>query len=84
MNTQKKPLNLSKPMPASTRPSMEAAMAFAEAKATKPAKAAEPEGGKLVRLNANIKEELHRKLKMKAAAEGVTMGDLIERWIASL
>lgn len=57
-------------------------MAFAE---SKPAtKAAEQDGEKLARLNANIKADLHRKLKMKAAAEGVTMGDLIEAWIKSL
>ena len=35
------------------------------------------------RLNANIPVELHRALKMRAAAEGKSIGDLVEAWIAS-
>ncbi len=38
-------------------------------------------GGKVTRLNANIKIELHRALKARAAIEGRTIGDLIEEWI---
>ena len=35
------------------------------------------------RLNANIKIELHKALKVRAATEGTTIGALIEEWIAS-
>jgi predicted HicB family RNase H-like nuclease len=33
------------------------------------------------RLTIDISEELHRTLKMKAAAEGVRMADLVRSWI---
>lgn len=63
----------------------EAALAFAEAGA-----APEKTGGKqaaseipTTRLNANIPVRLHRALKMRAAAEGKSIGDLVEEWIQS-
>ena len=34
-----------------------------------------------VRLTANIREDLHLKLKIKAAQERTTIGELIEEWI---
>lgn len=34
-----------------------------------------------VRLTANIREDLHLKLKIRAAQERTTIGELIERWI---
>ena len=34
-----------------------------------------------VRLTANIREDLHLKLKIKAAQERTTIGELIESWI---
>lgn len=34
-----------------------------------------------VRLTANIRAELHLKLKIKAAQERTTIGELIENWI---
>ena len=51
----------------------EAALQFAEAK---------PETA-TTRLNANIPVELHRALKMRAAAEGKSIGELVEAWIKS-
>lgn len=36
-----------------------------------------------VRLTANIQEDLHLKLKIRAATERTTVGELIERWIKS-
>lgn len=58
----------------------EAVLAFAEAGAeVKPAKA----DIATTRLNANIPVELHRALKMRAAAEGKSIGELVEAWIAS-
>ncbi len=53
----------------------EAALRFAEGRQSKPEVAA------TTRLNANIKVELHRALKMRAAAERTTIGNLIEEWI---
>jgi len=58
----------------------EAALAFAEAGAeVKQSKADTP----TARLNANIPVALHRALKMRAAAEGKTIGELVEAWIRS-
>lgn len=34
-----------------------------------------------VRLTANIREDLHLKLKIRAAQERTTIGELIERWV---
>ena len=39
-----------------------------------------PEGD--VRLTANIRGDLHLKLKIRAAQERTTIGELIEQWIA--
>lgn len=36
-----------------------------------------------VRLTANIREDLHLKLKLMAARERTTIGELIEKWIES-
>lgn len=38
-----------------------------------------PEGD--VRLTANIRSDLHLKLKIRAATERTTVGELIEQWI---
>ena len=58
----------------------EVVLAFAEAGAQgKQAKADIP----TTRLNANIPVELHRALKMRAAAEGKSIGELVEAWIKS-
>jgi hypothetical protein len=38
-----------------------------------------PEGD--VRLTANIRQDLHLKLKIRAATERTTVGELIEEWI---
>ena len=40
-----------------------------------------PEGD--VRLTANIRGDLHLKLKIRAAQERTTVGELIEQWIGS-
>jgi hypothetical protein len=34
-----------------------------------------------VRLTANIRRDLHLKLKIRAAEERTTIGELIERWV---
>jgi hypothetical protein len=39
-----------------------------------------PEGD--VRLTANVRADLHMKLKMRAVQERTTVGELIEQWIA--
>ena len=36
-----------------------------------------------VRLTANIRSDLHLALKIRAARERTTMGELIEQWVAS-
>lgn len=36
-----------------------------------------------MRLTANIREDLHLKLKIRAAQERTTVGELIERWVES-
>jgi hypothetical protein len=40
-----------------------------------------PEGD--VRLTANVRADLHMKLKMRAVQERTTVGELIEAWIAT-
>lgn len=42
---------------------------------------AEGDKGDTTRLNANIRVELHRALKARAAMEGRTIGEIIEEWI---
>ena len=57
---------------------------FAEGHTRKPTKTQSgqiPAGD--VRLTANIREDLHLKLKIRAAQERTTVGELIERWIES-
>lgn len=75
------------------KPTLTAVQAFAEggnkgksgaAGKTKSGKAGSgqiPEGD--VRLTANIREELHQKLKIRAVQERTTVGDLIEAWVES-
>lgn len=52
----------------------------------KPQKAAEPRSGQVppedVRLTANIRKELHLKLKIAAANRSTTIGELIEELVA--
>ena len=75
------------------KPTLDAVQAFAEggnkgksgsAVKTKSGKAGSgqiPEGD--VRLTANIREDLHQKLKIRAVQERTTVGDLIEEWVES-
>mgnify|MGYP003427303564 CR=1 FL=1 len=61
------------------------ALAFAEAGAA-PEKTGTKQAASEIpttRLNANIPVRLHRALKMRAAAEGKSIGDLVEEWIQS-
>lgn len=44
-----------------------------------PAKTNQP---KPVRLNANIRPDLHRQFKTLAASKGLTMNQILEGWIA--
>ena len=74
-----KTASLAKPTLANKSKS-EIAMAFAEAGAED--KRVKPDIA-TTRLNANIPVELHRALKMRAAAEGKSIGDLVEAWIKS-
>jgi len=63
---------------------LEAVRAFAEGKAPKAGKTLSgqiPAGD--VRLTANIREDLHLKLKIRAAERRTTVGELIEEWIES-
>ena len=70
---------LSKPT-LSTQSKSAAALSFAAAFTEPDANQAKPA---LARLNANIPVELHRALKVRAASEGVSIGDLVEAWIKS-
>ena len=75
------------------KPTLTAVQAFAEggnkgksgsAGKTKSGKAGSgqiPEGD--VRLTANIRAELHLALKIRAARERTTIGELIEAWVAT-
>ena len=74
------------------KPTLDAVQAFAEggksktgsagkAKTGKTASGQVPEGD--VRLTANIREDLHQKLKIRAVQERTTVGDLIEEWVES-
>lgn len=36
-----------------------------------------------VRLTVNMRQDLHLKLKIKAAEERTTIGELVERWVES-
>lgn len=57
---------------------LEAALSFAEEVAQE-----KTPKEKTARLNANIPVELHRALKVRAATEGKSIGDLVEAWIRS-
>jgi len=59
--------------PTLVKPKAEAVLAFASQKSE----------GETARLNANIKVELHKALKVRAATEGTTIGNLIEEWISN-
>lgn len=65
-----------KPLPVKGKSKINTGQKFATAPTAAP--------GATLRVNANIRPELHRKLKIYAAAQGVSMGDLIEEWIESL
>lgn len=73
-----KPTTLAKPTLVSKSKS-DVAMEFAEAGA----KAEQVAAVATARLNANIPVALHRALKMRAAAEGKSIGELVETWIKS-
>ena len=67
------------------KPTLETVRAFAEGK-TGDRKAGTVSGqvpAGDVRLTANIREDLHLKLKIRAAEQRTTVGELIERWIES-
>jgi predicted HicB family RNase H-like nuclease len=54
------------------------------AQSVPPTEMAEEEGAQpavLKRLTIDVSEDLHRRLKVKAAQEGVRMADLVRRWI---
>jgi hypothetical protein len=53
--------------------------AWASSASTSPKSGLVPEGD--VRLTANIRQDLHLKLKIRAATERTTVGELIEEWI---
>jgi hypothetical protein len=75
------------------KPTLGAVQAFAEggnkgksgsaekAKGNKSGSGQVPDGD--VRLTANIREDLHQKLKIHAVQERTTVGELIERWVES-
>lgn len=69
---------MSKPVSISKPKRTEAAMHFAEAVKDK-VSGQVPEGD--VRLTANIRADLHMRLKIKAARERTTIGDMIEQLI---
>ena len=74
-----KPTTLAKPT-LSNKSKSDVVLAFAEAGAK--VKQAKTDIA-TARLNANIPVELHRALKMRAAAEGKSIGELVEAWIKS-
>lgn len=41
----------------------------------------EHEKGQTVRLTVNLKPELHKRVKVKAALEGVTVSDMVRQWL---
>jgi len=73
------------------KPTLEAVQAFAEGTSDKrsaeKARSAKQSGQVPVgdvRITANIREDLHLKLKIRAAEERTTIGELIEKWIEGL
>lgn len=84
-----KKATLKKPVP-DTEQALQFATGSAKAegrrRGRKPQKAAEPRSGQVppedVRLTANIRKELHLKLKIAAANRSTTIGELIEELVA--
>lgn len=72
------------------KPTLDAVRAFAEGTEQKRSAGKErnaKQSGQVpvgdVRLTANIREDLHLKLKIRAAEGRTTVGELIEEWIAN-
>ena len=74
--------------PTLKKPSLDAVRAFAEAAPGATKDAAGNRSGLIpagdVRLSANIRGDLHLKLKIYAAEQRTTVGELIEQWIEKL
>lgn len=75
------------------KPTLTAVQAFAEGgNKGKSGSAGKAKGGKVgsgqipegdVRLTANIREDLHQRLKIRAVERRTTVGELIEEWVES-
>lgn len=65
------------------KPTLETVRAFAEGKTgdRKPGTLSGQIPAGDVRLTANIREDLHLKLKIRAAEQRTTVGELIEAWV---
>ena len=64
------------------KPSLEAVTTFAEGGNVRAIRGGYAPAGD-VRLTINIKQELHRKLKIKAIEENTTVGRMVEAWVQS-
>lgn len=60
----------------------DAVMKFAESGKNRGSKSGLVPSGD-VRLTVNMRRDLHLKLKIKAAEERTTIGELVERWVQS-
>ena len=73
--------------PTLKKPSLDAVRAFAES-APDATKEAGNRSGQIptgdVRLSANIRGDLHLKLKIRAAEQRTTVGAMIEQWVETL
>ena len=65
-----------------TKPSLAAVTTFAEGGHVLTIRGRHAPAGD-VRLTINIKQELHRKLKIKAIEENTTVGRMVEAWVQS-
>lgn len=75
------------------KPTLDAVQAFAEGgNKSKSGSAGKAKSGKTisgqipdgdVRLTANIREDLHQRLKIRAVERRTTVGELIEEWVES-
>lgn len=65
-----------------TKPSLAAVTTFAEGGNVLTIRGRHAPAGD-VRLTINIKQELHRKLKIKAIEENTTVGRMVEAWVQS-
>jgi len=69
------------------KPTLDTVRAFAEGKPTGGGATSKTVSGQIpagdVRLTANIREDLHLRLKIRAAERRTTVGELIEEWIES-